>query len=34
MPNLFENVINDQALDALDEAKLEELLEILIRAGY
>lgn len=34
MTNLFANVINEDALDALDEAKLEELLAIFEKAGY
>lgn len=32
--NLFENAINTDAIEALDEATLDELLAIFERAGY
>lgn len=31
---MFENVINEQAVEALDETTLEELLAIFEKAGY
>jgi len=31
---MFENVINEEAIDNLDEETLDKLLEILTKAGY
>jgi hypothetical protein len=34
MSNLFEDAINTEAIEALDEATLDKLLAILTKAGY
>jgi hypothetical protein len=34
MSNLFEDAINTEAIEALDEATLDQLLAILTKAGY
>jgi hypothetical protein len=31
---MFENVINEEAIEALDEETLDKLLEMLTKAGY
>lgn len=34
MDNLFEDAINTEAIEAMDEATLDQILEILTKAGY